>query len=84
MKGEGEGELKQPVGVAIDSGNVVYVSEWGNNRVSMFSSDGKFIKSFGRIGNSPVEFSCPQRLAIDKKGTLYVCDRGKNRIQIFK
>ncbi|CAI8055041.1 E3 ubiquitin-protein ligase TRIM71 [Geodia barretti] len=47
-KGEGEGELNEPVSIAIDSGNVVYVGELGNNRISIFSTDGEFIKSFGR------------------------------------
>ena len=47
-KREGEGELKQLVGIAIGSGNEVYVSEWENNRISIFSNDGEFIKSFGR------------------------------------
>ena len=80
-KGKGEGELNEPVSIAIDSYNVVYVGEWKNNGISIFSTDGEFIKSFGRGGKGPVEFD---GLAVDKKGTLYVSDNGNNRIQIFK
>ena len=82
-EGEGVGELNQPASIAIDSSNTVYIGECGNNRVSIFSTDGKFIESFGRGGKGPVEFSSPYGLAVDKNGTLYVSDWWKNRIQIF-
>ena len=52
-KGKGEGELNEPVSIAIDSYNVVYVGEWKNNRISVFYY-GEFIKSFGRGGTCGV------------------------------
>ena len=82
-EGEKEGELNQPASIAIDSSNLVYVGECGNNRVSIFTAVGEFIKSFGRGGTGPVEFSSPYGLAVDKKGTLYVSDWWNNRVQIF-
>ena len=82
-EGKGEGELNKPVSIAIDSGNVVYVGERGNDRISIFSTDGEFIKSFGRKGKGPVEFDRPFGLTVDKNGTLYVSEYGNHRIQIF-
>jgi DNA-binding beta-propeller fold protein YncE len=52
-------------------------------RISKFTKDGKFIKSFGRLGTGPGEFKTPHDLAMDAQGRLYVADRGNMRIQIF-
>jgi sugar lactone lactonase YvrE len=53
------------------------------SRISQFSKDGKFIKSWGRLGSGPGEFKTPHALAFDAQGRLYVADRGNNRVQIF-
>lgn len=52
-------------------------------RIMKFTSSGKFIKQWGRIGNRPGEFRTPHALAFDSRGRLYVADRGNHRIQIF-
>jgi len=53
------------------------------SRISKFSPDGKFIKSWGRIGIKHGEFRTPHALAFDSKGRLWVADRGNHRIEIF-
>ncbi len=54
-----------------------------NARIVKFSSDGKFIKAWGREGGAPGEFNVPHGLALDSAGRLFVADRANNRIQIF-
>lgn len=53
------------------------------SRISKFSADGKFIKSFGSWGFKDGEFRSPHALAMDSQGRLFVADRGNRRIQIF-
>ena len=53
------------------------------SRISKFSPDGKFIKSWGKIGVKHGEFRTPHSLAFDSKGRLWVADRGNHRIEIF-
>jgi sugar lactone lactonase YvrE len=53
------------------------------SRISQFSRDGTFIKSWGRLGSGPGEFKTPHAMAFDAAGRLYVADRGNNRVQIF-
>ena len=53
------------------------------SRISKFSSDGKFIKSWGTIGLRHGEFRTPHALAFDSKGRLWVADRGNHRLEIF-
>ena len=52
-------------------------------RISKFTHDGKFIKSFGSFGTAHGEFKTPHDLAMDAQGRLYVADRGNMRIQLF-
>jgi DNA-binding beta-propeller fold protein YncE len=52
-------------------------------RISKFTKDGKFVKSFGRWGSAPGEFKTPHDIALDSQGRLFVADRGNMRIQIL-
>lgn len=53
-------------------------------RISRFTKDGKFIRSFGRLGSGPAEFKTPHDIAMDAEGRLLVADRGNYRIQILE
>ena len=55
----------------------------GVGRISKFSADGKFIKSWGSWGYGPSQFRGAHSLAMDSRGRLFVADRGNRRIQIF-
>ena len=77
------GRLKFPAGIALNE-DKVYVSELCNDHVSVFTSDGLFVTSFGDHGNGLGEFSNPRGLAVDSNGVVYVCDYGNNRLQVFQ
>ena len=81
-RGAGRGELRWPIGVAIDSNDMIYVSELGNSRVSVFTSEGVFVTSFGSCGEGPGQFIEPCGLVVDNSGVVYVCDRN-HRVQVF-
>lgn len=69
-----------------DTHGAQFQDEAGPNaksRISIFSSDGTFIKSFGEWGFEDGQFRSPHSLAMDSQGRLFVADRGNNRIQIF-
>lgn len=53
------------------------------SRISKFSKDGRFIKSFGKLGSGPGEFKLPHDITMDPQGRLFVADRGNMRIQIL-
>jgi len=52
-------------------------------RISKFSPDGKFIKSWGGLGARHGEFRTPHAMVFDGKGRLWVADRGNHRLEIF-
>src|SRR5215203_4589524 len=80
---DGDGQLSNPQGVAIDSFGNVYVSDTDNDRIQKFNSSGDFITRWGGSGTSNGQISEPRGLAIDSSGNVYVADSGNNRIQKF-
>jgi sugar lactone lactonase YvrE len=85
--------LTQPTSIVMAPNCDVFISEGHNQnlqappetvaRISKFTKDGKFIKSFGKLGSGPGEFRGPHDLAMDAQGRLFVADRGNMRIQIL-
>ena len=61
----------------------MYVSDWRNDRIQKFSSDGKFIMEFGSSGTEPGQLNRPAGIAVDADGDIYVCDRGNDRVELF-
>jgi streptogramin lyase len=87
VAGAGLDEFNQPSDVAIAPNGDIFVADGhdsgSNMRIMKFTSDGKFIKTWGKPGSGPGELNVPHGLAFDSKGRLFVADRGNNRLQIF-
>jgi len=76
--------LNRPTAAAITPAGDVFVTDgYGNNRIVHFDAQGKFIKTWGKLGVKPGELSQPHSIALDSKGRLYVGERNNCRIQIF-
>ena len=67
----------------MDANGFVYVSEYENHRISVFTSLGQFVTSFGKWGSGPGEFKYPRGITVDGCGVVYVSDWGNNRVQLF-
>ena len=63
---------------------LVYVAEVRSHRVSVFTSNGKFLASFGSEGDGPGQFNKPYRLTVDRSGLIFVSDTGNNSLQVFR
>ena len=87
VAGDGPDTFNRPSSVAIASNGDIFVGDGhggdSNARIVKFSKDGKFIKTWGKKGAAPGEFSTPHSLAFDSKGRLFVADRENHRIQLF-
>ena len=83
QKGESVGMLNVPYGVAVNDQDEIAVTELGNNRVSVFSSDGTHLRSFGRKGQNNGEFQGPEGIAFDSNGNIVVADSFNHRVQVF-
>ncbi len=73
--------LYRPTSLTINN-DLVYVTESGNNRVSIFETNGTFLHRFGKKGSGEGEFKGPQGITIDTLSNLYVSETDNNRIAV--
>ena len=66
-KGTGDGQLRCPEGLAIDKLNNLVVCDKENNRLQLFSLEGKFVNSVTS------EILKPKSVAVAKNGDLLLC-----------
>ena len=79
-------QQRHPIGIAVDDNNLVYITEFvrpdqeGNHCVSIFTTDGQFVRAFGVYGSSVGQFHFPNGITFDRDGCCYVCDMYNNRL----
>jgi DNA-binding beta-propeller fold protein YncE len=84
VQGTTPGRFGYPTDVVIDRAGNFYVAEYGeNDRIQVFSPEGKWLRQWGGHGYEPGEFLRPRALAIDEQDRLYVADSCNHRIQVF-
>ncbi|XP_066300801.1 tripartite motif-containing protein 2-like [Branchiostoma lanceolatum] len=72
-RGSGRGEFAGPQGVAVSQHNDVYIADWWNNRIQVFTMDGVYIREFTTTlpGETGQKFS-PHEVAVDRNDNLWV------------
>ena len=83
QKGESVGMLNGPWGMAVNDQDEIAVTEFWNDRVSVFSRDGTHLRSFGRKGQNNGEFQFPTGIAFDSLGNIVVADCMNKRVQVL-
>ncbi|MBO9540322.1 protein kinase [bacterium] len=75
--------LQSPGGLALDHKGNILVLDFGSSCIQVFGSRGELVKTVGRRGNGPGEFSIPREITIDRFGNWFVADTLNHRIQVF-
>lgn len=84
VQGTEPGRFGYPTDVVIDRAGNFYVGDYGeNDRIQVFSPDGKWLRQWGGHGYDPGQFLKPRALAMDAQDRLYVADSCNHRIQVF-
>lgn len=82
--GEGPGQFVFPCSVAIDHEGFAYIGEYGgNDRISKFTSEGKYLTSIADKSTGVGWVERPASLTFDPEGTLWVADACHHRICRF-
>jgi YD repeat-containing protein len=83
MKGTGNGQFIEPLGVAMAKNGNVYVLDTSNNRVEELSPSGTYLEKFGSSGHEKGQLSSAWAIAVDSKGNIWIADSANNRVDEF-
>lgn len=89
--------LNSPADIAVDPnpdpvtkerGSVYIADGYGNHRIVVFDSKGKYLRQWGSPGSGPGQFALeggghPHCVILGNDGLVYTCDRGNARVQVF-
>ena len=81
--GSGNGQFQAPIGICVQSGGEVLVSDTENNRVQRFTADGSYQAKWGSQGAANGQLNFPRGVAVDSSGSVYVVDSENSRVQKF-
>ena len=81
--GNGRGQLIWPAGLALDSGDNIFVSDEWMNRINVYDTEGNLLREWGTVGTGDGEFDGPSGLVMDADDNLYVVDSRNHRVQKF-
>ncbi len=80
-RGSGPEKLYNPDGVAIGSEGNVFVSDWFNMRLDVYSPEGKFIETIGYTSPGEGQIELPGQSVGVPDGQMWVTDRSLGRIE---
>ena len=82
--GNKNGEFNIPYSCDIDLFDNILVSDFGNHRVQIFDSNGKWINTFGKQGSDYGCLNYYRGITVDNEnGDIYVFDSNNNRLVVF-
>jgi len=76
--------FNHPTSAAMATDGEIYVADgYGNSNVHRFAGDGTLLKTWGRPGRNPGQFTTPHAIWVDRFDKVLVADRENNRVQVF-
>lgn len=80
QRGDDDGQLLGPVGLAVDAEGLVTIADAEGNGVKRFGPDGSWLATFSQAGFEGSPLSSPRDVALDAAGNLYIADTNNDRI----
>jgi len=81
--GDGPGELKRPLGLAVTPAGQLVVGDSGHGRIKIFDLDGTVALEFGDRGSGVGEFVQLDDVAVGTDGIIYASDPYQDWVQTF-
>ncbi|HJQ60958.1 MAG TPA: hypothetical protein VJ890_28900 [Vineibacter sp.] len=76
--------FNHPTSAATAADGEIYVADgYGNSNVHRFAADGTLLKTWGRSGRNPGQFTTPHAIWVDRFDKVLVGDRENDRVQVF-
>lgn len=75
--------LNQPQSLDVDAAGNIYVMDWGDVELKVFSPGGEFLRTVGRKGQGPGEFESGARFEISGDNKIFILCGRQYRISIL-
>lgn len=73
-----------PAGFCQATDGTIYIADgYGNSRIHVYTSGGKWVKSWGSKGDGPGQFNLPHGVWVTRDDRVIVSDRQNSRLQLF-
>jgi hypothetical protein len=69
--------------VGFDGRDNLYILDRGNFRVVVFDARGRFVRTLGKRGDGPGEFTMPTQMSVADDGSVIVGDIGRTSLSFF-
>lgn len=76
-------KMAAEMGLGADAEGNIYLTNFRDSGVRVFTREGKVINSFGRRGALDGQFNCPSGVWVEKEN-LYISDTNNRRISVYK
>ncbi len=75
-------EFNVPMGVALDSANNMYITDYNNDSIKVFTANGQYLRSFAHKADGKKLYN-PWAIAIDSSDIVYVSEKGPHCVSVF-
>ena len=77
--GNREGEFDYPVGITMDKNSNLYITDWENDRIQKFTSEGRLLKVIP-VKDSELKIDGPAGIVLDQNENIIVVEQFNNRV----
>lgn len=82
--GTAPGQFNFPTGIFVNAGGELFVADQNNNRIQVFTSEGVFLRSFGRSTFMSLgPFSRTQGITGDAQGRIFIADAFQGTVKVI-
>ncbi len=81
--GQDSGKFNDPKAIALSDDGTLFIVDSRNNRIQLFTTDGKYLKSVGGFGFAPDQYDYPVDIWVKSLLNIYVCDYNNRRLQRY-
>jgi len=75
--------LNMPQEIQVTDDGTIYVMDWGDTCIKAYDSEGEYLRTIGREGVGPGEFSTPVYMDISSDGRIFLMDGRNQRVVVF-
>jgi len=75
--------LNEPQDIKVTDDGTIYVMDWGDTCIKAYDSEGEYLRTVGREGVGPGEFSTPVYMDISADGKIFLMDGRNQRVVVF-